>query len=185
MFEEKDLLEAGKRFAIVGPRVSEAEIDAIFASSFPGKEDLVQFYLRFNGGSRTPHGCICACRNPEHKAPRERLDTMTVEGFLSIPVDPNDRMLPFRPIPPHRARMLEIYSETPGMKKFHEQHVSFAFGHSGEDLCINLTSGAMWYMDYSDYKKGAIEISPTFRQFILQYWIGEEKGHPGHRSDGR
>jgi hypothetical protein len=63
MVEEDDLKEAAKRFAIVGPPVTEADINAIFDTSFPGKEFLVQFYLRYNGGSRTSRGCIVACGN--------------------------------------------------------------------------------------------------------------------------
>ena len=176
MFQENDLTEAGKRFAIVGPLVSESEINAIFPTSFPGKEDLLQFYLRYNGGSRTPQGCIIHCGNPAHKVSRENLDKLKVEGFMSISADPNDRMLPFRPIRRHHATMLEMYVAIPGMKEFYEQHIPFAFGHSGEDLCINLRDGSIWYMDYTEYQKGAIEISASFREFVLKFWVNADEG---------
>ncbi|MGA3034439.1 MAG: SMI1/KNR4 family protein [Terracidiphilus sp.] len=177
MFEEPNLQEAGSRFAIVGPSVSEADIDAIFATSFPGKDDLVQFYLRYNGGSRSPQGCIMSCGNPAHKTSRDDLDNLKVDGFMSVSLDPSDRMLPFRPIGRHRASMLETYAEIPEMKEFYEQHISLAFGHSGEDLCVSLKFGSVWYMDYKEYKKGAIEISPSFREFVLKYWIHAEPFH--------
>ncbi len=90
MFDERDLEEAGRRFAIVVPPISEEAINAIFSTPFPGKEDLVQFYLCYNGGSRTPQGCIIACANPAHRVSRDDLIHLRVEGFLSVSVDPED-----------------------------------------------------------------------------------------------
>jgi hypothetical protein len=84
-------------------------------------------------------------------------------------------MLPFRPIRGHRATMLEIYAEIPEMKEFYEQHIPFAFGHSGEDICLNLRSGSVWYLDYTEYRKGAVKISSFFREFVLGYWINAEQ----------
>ena len=180
MFDEVELEKAGKYFAIVGPQVSEADINTIFPTSFPSKDDLVQFYLRYNGGSRSPQGCVIFCGNPAHKTSREALDKLNVEAFSSVSLNPNDRMLPFSPILRHHAAMLELYAKTPSMKEFYEQHLPFAFGHSGEDLCINLMNGSIWYMDYTEYQNGAIEISSTFRDFILNYWNNAEPRVTGH-----
>jgi|SRR6185503_4809842 hypothetical protein len=58
---------AGAQFSIVGPIISEAQIRAIFPESFPGADELVGFYLRFNGGSRSPESCIMHCGNPAHR----------------------------------------------------------------------------------------------------------------------
>jgi hypothetical protein len=62
------------------------------------------------------------------------------------------------------------------MKEFYERHIPFAFSHSGEDLCVNLGRGSIWYMDCTEYRKGAIEISPSFREFVLRYWINTKQG---------
>ncbi len=171
MFLEEELREAGKCFAIVGPRVEEADINTIFSGSFPGKEDLVQFYLKYNGGSRTPQGCVISCNNPAHKIARNNLTDLEVEGFMSVSIDPADRMLPFRPILGHRATMLRIYAEVPEMREFYEQNIPLAFGHSGEDLCANLKTGSIWYMDCKEYQLGAVELSPDFHDFVLHYWV--------------
>src|SRR5579863_9414526 len=123
MFDERDLEEAGRRLAIVGPPNSEEAIDAIFLSP-----------------------------------------------------DPNDRILPFRPIRGHHTNMLGIYAEVSEMREFYEQHIPFAFGHGGEDICLNLRSGSVWYLDSTEYRKGAVEISALFREFLLRYWINAEQG---------
>jgi SMI1 / KNR4 family (SUKH-1) len=174
MFEEADLQSAGKHFAIVGPPVSEAGVDTIFSGSFPGKEDLVKFYLRYNGGGRTPQGCVISCGNPAHKVSRDHLDKIKIEGFMSVSHDAKDRMLPFRPILGHHAAMSKIHSEIPEMKEFLEQNIPFAFDHTGEDICINLVSGSVWFIDWEEYRKGPIELSPSFRDFVLRYWVNAE-----------
>jgi len=177
MFDEDELQSAGRHFAMVGPRISEADIDSIFPGAFPGKEDFAQFYLRYNGGSRTPQGCVIHCGNPDHKVSRDHLDKMIVEGFMSVSLDPHDRMLPFKPIIGHLAAMRRIYVDVAEMKEFLQQNIPFAFDHSGEDICVNLSSGSMCYMDYTEYRKGAIEIAPSFRDFVLEYWVNAEHRH--------
>jgi hypothetical protein len=174
MFEEADLQAAGKHFAIVGPPVSEAEVDTIFPGSFPGKEDLVKFYLRYNGGSRTPHGCVISCGNPAHRVSRENLEKMKVEGFMSVSRDAEDRMLPFRPILRHHSTMFRIYAKIPEMREFLEQNIPFAFDHSGKDICINLVSGFVWFMNWEEYRKGPVKVSSSFRDFVLKYWVNAE-----------
>lgn len=171
MFTEEDLQTAGKHFAIVGPRVSEADIDAIFPGSFPGKEDLVQFYLRYNGGSRTERGCLMHCGNTAHKVSRHELEKMEVEGFMSVSRDSQDRMLPFRPILRRHATMLAMFSEIAATKEFCEQNIPFAFAHNGEDICINLNDGSVRYMDWENYREGAVAISPSFQDFVLRFWV--------------
>ncbi len=127
----------------------------------------MQFYLRYNGGSRTPQGCVIHCGNPKHKVSRDRLDQMSVEGFMSVSLDPEDRMLPFRPIIGDLATTREIYAQIPPMKEFLQQNIPFAFGHSGEDICVNLSDGSVSYMDYTEYGKGPIKIGRSFRDFVL------------------
>lgn len=171
MFSEAELQTAGSRFAIVGPECFEAEIDTIFPGSFPGKEDLIQFYVRFNGGSRTEKGCLMSCGNPAHRVSRDALDNMQLEGFMSVSSDPNNRMLPFRPILGHQAAMRRIYDAIPETKAFLERNVPFAFDHSGNDLCIDLEGGGIHFMNWQEYRLGAIEIAPDFRSFTLKYWV--------------
>jgi hypothetical protein len=174
MFDEDELQAAARHFAIVGPPVSEADIDTIFPGSFPGKEDLAQFYLWRNGGSRTPQGCVIHCGNPKHKVARHHLDKMIVEGFMSVPLEPTDRMLPFKPISGHLTTMRKIYAQVPEMEKFLQQNIPFAFDHSGEDICVNLSDGSVSYMDYTEYRKGSIQVAPSFRHFVLEYWVNAE-----------
>ncbi|HUN86036.1 MAG TPA: SMI1/KNR4 family protein [Terracidiphilus sp.] len=174
MFEQDDLEAAGRLFAIVGPPVSETDIHTVFTGQFPGKEDLVQFYLHYNGGSRTPQGCVISCRNPAHKVARHAMEKMNVEGFMSVSLDLEDRMLPFRPILVHYATMRQIYEEVPEMKEFLQQNIPFAFDHTGNDLCIDLNSGCVRFLDWTEYGKGAIEISSSFREFVLKYWVSAE-----------
>jgi hypothetical protein len=174
MFDENELEAAGKFFAIVGPSVSEADVDTIFPGAFPGREDLVQFYIWHNGGSRTPQGCVIHCGKPEHKVARDHLDKMIVEGFMSVSLDPADRMLPFRPIIGHLTTMRGIYAQVPEMEGFLRQNIPFAFDHSGENICVNLSNGSVCYMDYTEYRKRAIEIAPSFRDFVLEYWVNAE-----------
>lgn len=177
MFTEDELQKAQKHFAILGPQVSEADIDSIFPGSFPGKQDLVQFYLWNNGGSRTRQGCLIHCGNRAHHVLRSALETTQVEGFMSVTRDPQDRLLPFYPILKHHAHMLEMFSEIAEMKEFYEENVPFAFAHSGEDICINLKSGSVQYMDWANYREGAVEISPSFQDFVLNFWVHAEPAH--------
>jgi len=174
MFAEEELRAAGKHLAIVGPAISQAQIDSILPRSFVGKEDLVQSFLRCNGGSRTPKGCVMTGGNPAHRIPRNGLGKMQLEGFMSVSTDLNDRMLPFRPIIGHHATMLRMYDAVPEMKAFLKQNVPCAFDHSGNDLCIDLECGCIRFTAWEDYRKGAVEIASDFRFFILKYWINPE-----------
>ncbi len=72
--------------------------------------------------------------------------------------------------------MREKYAQIQEMKEFYEQYVSFAFAHSAEELCVSLRSGTIWYLDISEYRKGAIEMSPSFHEFVLRHWINAEQG---------
>lgn len=172
MFSEKDLLAAGKHFAIVGPRVSRAEIETIFSGSFYGKEEVVQFYSRFNGGGRTEKSCVMHCGNPAHQVSCDALDKMQIEGFRSVSTDPKDRMLPFAPIIGHHATMLRTYEGIPKMKAFLTESVPFAFDHRGNDLCLDLGGGRILFMNWDEYRKGPVQVATSFRDLIFKFWIG-------------
>lgn len=161
---------AGEQFSIVGPLVSRAEIEAVFPEPFPGREDLVEFYLRFNGGSRTPQGCVIHCGNPDHQVSRDQLGNLNVEGFRSISPGANERMLPFANLQMHHATMMRIYSQVPEAREFLENHLEIAFDHCGNDLCIDLQDGRLVFMSWESYTKGPVEVSPSFREFILSFW---------------
>jgi len=168
--DEKFFRDAGEQFGIVGPRISENEINSVFPESFPGKENFVQFYLRYNGGSRTPQGCIMHCGDPAHRILRNQLDQLNLEGFRSIPLVAEDRMLPFSNMLGHHAAMAQCYSQIPSMKTFLEEHMGIAFDHTGNDLCLSRQSGRILFMDWRAYKEGPLEVASSFREFVLKFW---------------
>src|SRR5579859_611790 len=126
MLDEKTLAKAQSRFSIIGPAISRAEIDLVFPEEFPGKEDLVWFYLQNNGGSRTRLGGTVYCGNQEHQVSRNNLEEISVEGFYSIHRDAEARVLGFLSMLKHRALMSRKSAEYPKLKEFIEQHMPLA-----------------------------------------------------------
>jgi hypothetical protein len=171
MLTEEFLRDARARFGIVGPPVSETEIVAIFPDLFPGRDALVKFYLRHNGGSRTELGGTVYCGNPEHRVSRDHLEKMKVEGFFSISRDPKERMLGFRSMLGCRATRLRTFAGIPEMKTFLEKHMPVAYDHSGNYLWIDLQSGCIRFLDWEAYREGPIEIASSFQEFVSKYWI--------------
>jgi hypothetical protein len=163
-------LEAGEKFSIVGPQIPENEINAVFPESFPGKEDFVQFYLRYNGGSRTPQGCIMHCGNRAHRISRNQLDKLNLEGFRSMSLDAEERMLPFSNMLRGHATMVRVYSQIPEMKAFLEEHMEIAFDHTGNNLFLSRRSGRIFFMDMTTYKEGPVEVASSFREFVFKFW---------------
>jgi hypothetical protein len=168
--EEVFFRNAGAQFSIVGPLISSAEVSAVFPESFPGKDDLVQFYLRFNGGSRTPQGCVISCANRSHLVSRYELEKLNLEGFRSIPLIAAGRMIPFANMLMHHATMARIYLQVPAMKAFLQEHMEIAFDHSGRDLCISRENGRIFFMDWDEYAEGPVEVASTFREFVEKFW---------------
>jgi hypothetical protein len=161
------------RFSIAGPEVTEAEILAVFLNPFPGRGDLVEFYLRHNGGSRDPQGCIIHCGNPAHKVTRDHLEKIRIECFLSISRNAEERMLPFAPMLRHRASRLRTFANVPEMVAFLESHMPIAADHCGDNCWINLDTGRIQYMLWDSWKEGPIEIAASFGEFVTRYWIAE------------
>jgi hypothetical protein len=145
-FDTRDL------FCIVGPQTSEAEIDAVFPNKFPGREALVQFYLRHNGGSRTENGCLIHCGNPEHRVSRDHLEKIEIEGFFSISRSAEERVLPFKSMLRSRASRMQTFAEVPQMKDFLEKHLPIAFDHCGDDCWVDLQSGRIDYVLWRSWK---------------------------------
>jgi hypothetical protein len=168
--DEKFFRDAGAQFSIVGPQISEDAINAVFHESYQGKEEFVQFYLRYNGGSRTPQGCIAYCGVAAHRISRNQLDKLNLECFRSISLDPEKRMPPFSNMLAHHTAMARIYAEVPAMKAFLDEHMEIAFDHTGSDLCLNRQSGRVFFMDWSAYKEGPVEVASSFREFVLKFW---------------
>jgi hypothetical protein len=162
--------DAAAQFSIAGPLISELQINEIFPEPFPGKDDLVQFYLRFNGGSRTPHGCIAHCANPKHGVLRSELDKLRLEGFRSIPLVAEDRMLPFANMLAHQKTMARIYAGIAEPRQFLEEHMAIAFDHTGNDLCISRKTGRVFFMDWRVYKEGALKVAESFRELVAKFW---------------
>jgi hypothetical protein len=171
MSQEDFIRDAKERFGIVGPQTSEDEIEAVFPDAFPGREDLKQFYLLYNGGSRTELGGTVYCGNPEHRVSRDHLEKIRVEGFFSISRDPQKRMLGFHSMIGCRATRLRTFSDVPEMKTFLEGHMPIAFDHSGNYLWINLQSGHIQFLDWDAYREGPVEVAPSFREFVTKFWI--------------
>jgi hypothetical protein len=171
MSPEDFIRDAKERFGIVGPQVSEDEIETVFPDAFPGREDLKQFYLLYNGGSRTELGGTVYCGNPEHRGSRDHLEKIRVEGFFCISRDPQKRILGFHSMLGCRATRLRTFSGVPEMKTFLEGHMPIAFDHSGNYLWINLQSGHIQFLDWDTYREGPVEIASSFREFVTKYWI--------------
>lgn len=168
--EDEFFRNAGAQFSIVGPLISESEICAVLPESFAGKDDVVEFYVRFNGGSRSPKGCVMHCGSPAHLVPRNELEKLNLEGFRSIPIVADDRMLPFANMLLHHSTMARIYLQIPEMKAFLDEHIAIAFDHSGRDLCISRQSGRIFFIDWTAYKEGPLEIATSFREFVERFW---------------
>jgi hypothetical protein len=171
MSQEDFIRDAKERFSIVGPQTSEDEIETVFPDAFPGREDLKQFYLLYNGGSRTELGGTVYCGNPEHRVSRDHLEKIRVEGFFSISRDPQKRMLGFHSMLGCRATRLRTFSAVPEMKTFLEGHLPIAFDHSGNYLWINLQSGRIEFLDWDAYQEGPVEIASSFTDFVTRFWV--------------
>jgi SMI1 / KNR4 family (SUKH-1) len=171
MSQDDFIRDAKERFSIVGPQTSEDEIETVFPEAFPGREDLKQFYLLYNGGSRTELGGTVYCGNPEHRVSRDHLEKIRVEGFFSISRDPQKRMLGFHSMLGCRATRLRTFSAVPEMKTFLERHMPIAFDHSGNYLWINLQNGHIQFLDWDAYREGPVEVAASFREFVTKFWV--------------
>jgi hypothetical protein len=178
MSQEDFFNDARAQFSIVGPQISEAEINAVFTWTFPGKDDLVQFYLLNNGGSRSEQGSLAYCGNPEHQASRDHLEKIRIEGFFAIPHDPGQKMLKYRSMIKYYASRLQTFSEIPEMKAFLESHRPIASDHTGNDCWIDIQSGRVQYILWDTWKEGPIEIASSFREFVTKFWNNGFGGCP-------
>jgi len=180
MIEEEILDTARSQFALVGPPISEDVILSVFPDPFPGRGDLIHFYLRNNGGGRTERSCLIFCGNPEHKVSRDNIGQIRVECFRSIFLQ--ERVLPFSSMLGHHAAMTQTYAEVPEGSAFLRRHMPIAADHSGRDLCVDKQSGGIWFMDWTEYELGPIEVAPSFREFIERFWnVGPGEGFPHPR----
>lgn len=170
MLDEHFLRTARAQFAIVGPPVVETVILSVFPEAFPGRDDLVQFYLANNGGGRTEQSCLISCGTAGHIVPRDKIEKIRVECFRSILPDETQRVLPFSSMLGHHATMARIYAQIPEMSAFLGQHIAIARDHSGRDLCVNRQSGSIWFMDWEKYKLGPIQIASSSRDFVERFW---------------
>jgi hypothetical protein len=170
MSQEDQSFDTRELFGIVGPQITESEIDAVFPEKFPDRDALVQFYLRHNGGGRTEQSCIVHCGNPEHKVSRDDLERITIEGFFSISSSAEERMLPFAPMLRHRASRIRTFAEIPEMTEFLQKHMPIAFDHCGDDFWIDTKSGRIDYVLWDSWKEGPIEIASSFSDFVSKFW---------------
>lgn len=154
MLSQEFLLDSRKRFAIVGPPVSEAEINASFPVPFPGRDDLVQFYLNNNGGSRSETGGTFYCGIQAHRVSRHDFANMRLEGFFSLWRFSEERVLGVRCMQRYHASRLGTFSGVPEVKAFLECHKPVAFDHSGNDIWIDLDSGCLHFMEGTSMRMG-------------------------------
>jgi len=161
---------AGAQFSIVGPLISEAEVRSVFTEPFEGRDDLIQFYVRYNGGSRSSYGCFMHCGAADHRVPRNELDKLNIEGFRSIPRIEGARMIPFSNMLLHHSTMERVYEQILEMKAFLNEHIGIAFDHSGRDLCISRKSGRVFFMDWTERQDSPVEVATSFREFVSRFW---------------
>lgn len=179
MFDEEIFITARSQFAIVGPPIAEDAVLSVFPDPFPGRGDLIHFYLRNNGGGRTERSCLIFCGNPEHKVSRDNVGQIRVECFRSIFLQEKERMLPFSSMLGHHAAMTQTYAEVPAASTFLRRHMPIAADHSGRDLCVDRQSGSFCFMDWTEHQLGPIEVASSFREFIERYWnAGPAEGFP-------
>jgi hypothetical protein len=171
MPEESFLNEARAQFKIVGPEISEDAINTVFTRPFPGKDDLVQFYLRNNGGCRSEEGCLVHCGNPAHRASRDNLEKLRIEGFFVILRNPDERTLRYRSMAKYHQSRLHTFSEIPEMKAFLESHKPIASDHTGNDCWIDLESGCVRYVLWDSWRLGPVVLTSSFRDFVVKFWI--------------
>jgi hypothetical protein len=176
MLSEEFLRDSRKRFAIVGPPVSEAEIVALFPVPFPGRDDVVQFYSNTNGGSRGETGGTFYCGTQAHRVSRDNFANMRLEGFFSLPRFSGERVVGVRSMQRYQASRLRTFSGVPEVKAFLERHKPIAFDHSGNDIWIDLQSGCVRFMDWDAYEDGPVEIASSFREFVTKFWNSSAVG---------
>jgi len=172
---EDHSLDTQSLFRIVGPELSESQIDAVFPEQFPERQDLVEFYLRHNGGGRTEQACLVSCGKPEHEVSRDDLEKITIEGFFSIGSNAEEKMIPFRPMLRSRAFSLRTFAAVPAMKAFLDEHMPIAFDHCGNDCWVDLQTGQIDYVMWDSWKEGPIKIAASFSDFVSNFW-NTEKG---------
>jgi len=98
------------------------------------------------------------------------LAKLNLEGFRSVPLNADDRMPPFANMLRHHMTLERIYSQVSEMRSFLEEHMEIAFDHSGRDLCISRQSGRIFFMDWTAYKEGPVEVASSFREFVQRFW---------------
>jgi len=157
-------------FRIVGPPVTEHEINAVFSTSFPGKGVLVQFYLRHNGGCRTLKGGVFTCGAPGQRITHDSLENLRIEGFYSISLDPQERMLPVRSMLRSYATYKRVFAEVPEMATFLDAHLPIAWDHTGDMCLIDTATGAVRLWLVRTWREGAIEVAKDFSEFVSRYW---------------
>ena len=171
MVDESFFLDAWRRFDVTGPSISELDIEAAFPESFPGKDDLLRFYLGRNGGSRTQLGGTVYRGNPAHKESSGHLGNAMVEGFFSITRSPGERVPGLRSMVGYHASRLKTFSGDPSMTAFLQAHKPIAFDDSGNDFWIDLRTGNICFMDWRRYREGPTHSASSFREFVAEFWM--------------
>ena len=173
MLDDNILSKAQSGFSITGPPVKEAVIDAALPYLFPGKSDVVQFYLRVNGGSRTRQGGTLYGTIPAHEVTRDHLDKIRTEGFYSICQNAEEKVPGFRSMLKLRALFSRKSSPYPQLKAFVDTHMPIAFDRCGNDFWIDLVTGRIDYMLLHSMQEGPIDIASSFKDFVLRFWIDQ------------
>jgi hypothetical protein len=169
---EEDFLEpAHSQFGIIGPPISAELITATFADCFSAEHDLVQFYLRNNGGCRNVEGCLTHCGNPSHRVTRDSLDRLRIEGFFVIPSSHDDKYLRYRSMGKYYKSRLSTFSEQPEMTAFLRAHRPIATDHTGNDCWVNLHDEGVSYVLWDSWRLGPVKVATTFREFVERFWI--------------
>jgi hypothetical protein len=170
MSQEKFFVQTRAQFRIVGPSISKDGIYSVFPDPFPGRDDLVQFYLHHNGGSRSEQGGLVHCGNPSHRVSRDNLERIKIERFYSIPHNPEDKMHPLTSMLRHYSSKLHTFEKIPEMLSFLEGHRPIASDHTGNDCWIDIRRGSIQFILRGSWKEGPIEIASSFREFVEEFW---------------
>ena len=144
-------------FDYPGQEISKNEIDEI--DDFPGKEDLVKFYMSHNGldfieeACFVPEECYNVVLNDD--------PYITLGFFLSIPVEQNERGLNINNMNDY---IVEKYEEFEDFVLF---HIPFALDVVDNPFWIDIQSGEIKYIDFrKNYRPDdVITVAASFKSF--------------------
>ena len=174
---EKDFLEQKifrNNLINTGPSVSIEQINIVLRDDFFGKDDLVAFYQTYNGGLFEPRLNLCI---EEYLSNNVLTDNIEEEILISemyfIPIIPGERhkflksIVRLRETKPHFFNNKK-YATFSKLLVFVKTHFPFATNVAGHDFWIEIPSGKVKYIVYTEDNAiyDIIVIANCFSEFL-------------------